>query len=267
MNPAPLRKILRRHGVDSFGICDFRRLSVLLPSRSRARIPHHARSVIVCAFSYYVGEFPGANVCKYAMVPDYHTVVRGILEPVCRALEEQYPPGRFVCFSDISALPEQECALAAGLGVRGKNGLVIHPEYGSFFVIGEIVTDCVFPFSRPLAGGCRACGACAAACPAGAIGPAGVDHRRCLSALTQKKGELTPEEAARLRRGGLVWGCDRCQDCCPHNRGLSPTPVGAFLSDVAPRVTEENLPALLRTRAFGWRKQAVRRNLRLLKEE
>ena len=268
MNPQPLRRILARHGIDSFGICDFRRLSTLLPSRSRDRIPAHARSVIVCAFPYYVGEYPQANVCKYAMVPDYHTVVRAILEPVCEELAQQYPPGRFTWFSDISALPEHECALAAGLGFSGRNGLVIHPVYGSFFVIGEIVTDCVFPFSTPSAASCQSCGACAAACPAGAIGPEGIDYTRCLSAVTQRKGELTEAEQALVRRGGLMWGCDRCPDCCPHNQGLPVTPIRAFSEDVVPVVGEENLPGLIRTRAFGWRGKAVLlRNLSLLESE
>ena len=259
-----LQEILERNQIFSFGVCDYRKITEFLPCRNAERIPQDAKSVIVCAFPYYTGEHPGANVCKYAMVPDYHHIVRGILNRAADELAEAFGAS-FVGFTDVSALPERKCALAAGLGIPGVNGLVIHPEYGTFFVIGEIVTDFLFAYSNPLPQSCLQCGQCIRHCPAGAISEAGIDYTRCLSAITQKKGDLTEEEQALVRTNGLMWGCDCCQDCCPYNHGLSLTHLSGFSSDVQPQVTRENLNALCKTRAFGYRgKTVLKRNLDLI---
>ena len=259
-----LTQILSEHKIDSYGVCDYQGISRFLPCRNRERIPENARSVIVCAFPYYTGEHPGANVCKYAMVPDYHWVVRGILNKAAEALQQHYGAS-FVGFTDVSALPEKECALAAGLGFPGRNGLVIHPRYGTFFVIGELVTDYRFPFDSPLNKTCLQCGACMKACPAGAISREGIDYTRCLSEVTQRKGELTDREQNQIRANGLMWGCDCCQNCCPYNRDLPETYLREFSSDIQPVVTRENLNALCKTRAFGYKgKTLLKRNLELI---
>ena len=259
-----LKEILARNRIYSYGVCDYSKITEFLPCRNSEWIPREAKSVIVCAFPYYTGEHPGANVCKYAMVPDYHVVVRQMLNRAAAELSEHYGAS-FVGFADVSALPERECALAAGLGFPGVNGMVIHPEYGSFFVIGELVTDYLFEFDSPLNESCIYCGACMRACPAKAISMNGVDYTRCLSAITQQKGELTEEQERLVEKNGLMWGCDRCQNCCPHNRGLKLTYIEEFSSDVEPVVTRENLNRLCKTRAFGYRGKAVlKRNLTLI---
>ena len=259
-----LREILARNQIRSFGVCDYSKLSTFLPCRNSEWIPKDAKSVIVCAFPYYTGEHPGANVCKYAMVPDYHVVVRNILNQAAEELRQEFDAS-FVGFTDVSALPERECALSAGLGFPGVNGLVIHPEYGSFFVIGELVTDHWFEPDKPMNQFCIQCGLCIKKCPAGAISMGSIDYTRCLSEVTQRKGELTEQEQALITKNGLMWGCDCCQNCCPHNQGLPLTYIEAFSSDVVPYVDRENLNPLCKTRAFGYRGKAVlKRNLDLI---
>ena len=264
MNNETLREILARHQIRSYGVCDYNGISEFLPCRNREWIPKDAKSVIVCAFPYYTGEYPEANVCKYAMVPDYHFVVRQLLNQAAEELS-QYFNASFVGFTDVSAIPERECALAAGLGFPGLNGLVIHPRYGTFFVIGELVTDHLFSFDRPLQQVCLQCGKCMKACPAGAISQDGINYTRCLSEVTQRKGELTEEEQTLIRGNGLMWGCDSCQNCCPYNRDLPQTYLDDFYSDVQPVVTRENLNTLCKTRAFGYKgKTLLKRNLELI---
>ena len=264
MERKTLEEILLRHQIRSFGICDYRGISEFLPCRNREWIPRDARSVIVCAFPYYTGEHPGADVCKYAMVPDYHRVVREILNGAAAELEQVFSAS-FVGFTDVSALPEKQCALAAGLGFPGINGLVIHPQYGTFYVIGELVTDHLFPFDVPMTARCLQCGACIRACPVGAISREGIDYGRCLSEVTQRKGELTQAEQEKITENGLMWGCDCCQNCCPHNRDLPLTYLTGFSGDVEPLVTRENLNALCKTRAFGYKgKTLLKRNLALI---
>jgi len=260
--------ILLDAGIRSFGICPFPDETELLPCRNAVTIPKSPKAVIVCAFPYYTDPSIPSNLCLYARVPDYHLVVRDIFTVVCQKLADAFPGHRFVGFSDVSALPERSCALRAGIGFLGKNNMIIHPEYGSFFVIGEIVTDLALPFSEPMNQSCKNCGACIQNCPGGALGEDHFCEEKCLSYITQRKGILTPEEEALIKQGGLVWGCDRCQLVCPHNKDLPVTPIAAFADHIEPFVTEENFAALKKERSFGYRgRTLMMRNLALFADE
>lgn len=260
-----LKQILYHLEIRSFGICDFHRLAGSVPSRKREQIPAQAKSVIVCAFPYYSGEYSEANLCKYAMLPDYHQVCGEILTEACRMIVNVFG-GNAVWFTDTSPLLEQECAVLSGIGFTGRNNLVIHPQYGTYFTIGEIVTDIAFPCSEPNRGQCLDCGRCSALCPGGVLRESPPDYAHCLSALTQKKGTLEPQDALKIKQNGLVWGCDICQDCCPHNRHAVNTHLRAY-RQVTPVVTQDNLPSLMKTHAFGYRGlRVMERNLRLLSD-
>ena len=66
-------------------------------------------------------------------------------------------------------------AVAAGLGRMGIHRNVIHPKFGSFILLGTVVTDAeVSEYSRPIEyNPCLECKLCVSACPTGAIGPDG----------------------------------------------------------------------------------------------
>ncbi|MGI5959743.1 MAG: epoxyqueuosine reductase [Massiliimalia sp.] len=262
-----LKEILNQHQIQEYGICSFEPSWGFLPCRQLERIPPEAKSVIVCAFPYYVPCNEPSNLCAYARVPDYHTVVGDLLKETSHHLSQLFG-ARFEGFTDVSPLPEAKYALAAGLGFKGKNGLVIHPRFGTYFVIGELVTDLQLPPSRPLEQSCLGCGKCLEQCPSGALSPQGLNAEKCLSAVTQRKGELTPREQELIRQNGLAWGCDRCQQCCPHNQTAETTYLTGFSQSVEPVVTLENLSSLRKTRAFGYRGKAVMvRNLSLLESQ
>lgn len=259
-----IQTLCAARGIPLVGVCAFAGLPIL-PVGSRRRIPPGAQSCIVALFPYRVPEPPRYNLSRYAWIPDYHLVAGEMLGEVCSELQSLYPGERFVPFVDASPIGEVSAAVAAGLGVLGDNGQLITPRYGSYVFIGEILTTLSLPPDQPMGGECLHCGRCAAVCPGGCIGPQGIDIARCRSHLSQKKGALAPEEEEALRQGGLAWGCDLCLQACPMNQGAAYTPIPAFLQDVQPVLTEENLPVLLRNRAFAWRGEAVlRRNLRLL---
>jgi len=108
---------------------------------------------------------------------------------------------------------------------------------------------------------CQRCNACIYACPAGALRTDGFNKAKCLSFITQKKGTLTPEETALLRRAGTVWGCDLCQEACPRNRNARIEPLPEFLIDPIARITK-NTP--LAGRAYAWRgERVIKRNILL----
>ncbi|HIZ55286.1 MAG TPA: DUF1730 domain-containing protein [Firmicutes bacterium] len=259
-----LRQAMDFAGIPSFGVCSLPSSTSFLPCRARQRIPKDAVRLIVCLFPYYVGEMPH-NISRYAIVADYHLVVRDMLEKACRFLQERYPEAQFAWFTDSSPFPEVTAAVQAGLGVRGKNGLLITKAFGTYQFIGEIATDFPFTCNTPSQGGCIGCGKCIQACPSGCLSANGRTDAVCLSAVTQKKGELSQEEEALVRRGGLLWGCDICQEVCPHNHMLQKTSIRAFSEDCIPILRYEDIPALVKTRAFGFRGAGVlQRNYRII---
>ena len=246
------RPFFEAAGIPLVGAVSFESCFPLLECRALSRIPKEAKTVFVCGFPYYVGEFPERNLSRYAIVPDYHKVAGELLENVCSRLREAFP-GEFQWFADNSPIREVDAAVRAGLGVLGKNGLLLHPEYGSWLFLGTIVTDLPAELTEPEPKRCIGCDSCKRACPAGCIGDTGPDPARCLSAITQKKGDLTPEEEALVKKGGLLWGCDVCQEVCPYNRSPKLTPISAFREDIHPILLREEMTKEIRMRACGFR--------------
>jgi epoxyqueuosine reductase len=259
----------------------------------RAGIPPSGTAILF-PIPYVLGADAGdprRNLSLYAVPRDYHGYVQELSKSMLPALSASFPAHRFALFADHSPICEVDAAARAGLGVVGLNGLLITPAYGSFVFIGEVVTDAPyevvvgapcpdFSADPPL---CEGCGACLRACPAGCAGTGDrynsgdrCDRGICLSALTQKKGALTEEEAVTIRRGRLVWGCDACQLACPHNRsvlsGNADTPIPYFRQERLNRVDTALLDGMtdeaFASRAYAWRGRAViRRNAALFEKE
>lgn len=248
----------------------------------RAGIPLTGTAILF-AIPYVMTEdvdAPRRNLSLYAIPRDYHLYVKELEATLLPALTDAYPHSRFALFSDHSPIGEVDAAARAGLGTLGLHGLLITPEYGSLVFIGEIVTDMdyetvtgeaapTFPSEPP---SCHACGLCQKACPMECHAR---DRSRCLSAQTQKKGDLTPEEQEAILRGGLVWGCDACQLACPHNRRVlqngTDTPLPYFRQSRMIRIDTDILDVMtaedFSARAYSWRGRAViARNVQLFED-
>ena len=261
-----LSELFAQQGITSFGVAAFSDEFVMPQIRSAAKIPERAQSIIVAGIPYFLG-WQKADVAKYTQVPDYHVVVKTKLERICQTLRGEFLQDQFVPFCDASPLKEVAIAKQAGLGVVGKNGLLIHPEYGSFLFIGEIVTTCKMEASSPGEGRCAGCGFCERLCPGGALSNGKIDVSRCASHISQKKGELAEWEKEIFLRSGLVFGCDICQNCCPHNRRAKKTQIPEFLSDRLLTVGEGEIGSIVKKYALGFRgEQVLRRNLALREE-
>jgi epoxyqueuosine reductase len=184
-----------------------------------------ARSLICVGLQYdtphpYSTEIPAERgwISRYAWGDDYHDVMKTMLEEVVVRLRDEIPPFEARTYVDTGPLVERTWAAAAGLGAWGKNTCLLHPEHGSWFFLGEIVTDLDLPPDGLRADMCGSCTACLEACPTGALpSPYVLDATRCLSYLTiELKGPIP--EPQREGVGRHVFGCDICQDVCPWNR-------------------------------------------------
>lgn len=168
-----------------------------------------------------------AVVATYALGRDYHKVLRQRLQRLADRIAEHVGPFGYRVFTDSAPVMEVELARKAGLGWRGKHTLLLSRD-GSWFFLGEILTDLPLPADSLETPHCGQCRRCIDACPTGAIvAPYVVDARRCISYLTiELKGSIP--EALRPAIGTRVYGCDDCQTACPWNKYARACAEGDF---------------------------------------
>ena len=229
------------------------------------------KSAIVCLFPYYTGNREG-NLSLYARGTDYHQVIKEKLFPVCDFIRELSPDTDCEIFADIGPEIDRRLAYEAGLGFYGKNQMLINDDFGSYFFIGYILCDLVLEPDSPLDKTCIGCNRCTKCCPGCALGE-NLDINKCASHISQKKGDLTENEVAILKKSTLIFGCDTCQMVCPHNK-IAPKPMKEFTKDLIDTISLSDLEGIsnrefmkkYKNRAFSWRgKSVLERNLKLIK--
>jgi epoxyqueuosine reductase len=197
---------------------DVRRLCT--PTQSLAG----AKSIVCTATSYvskhesYDPYAPGLRgaVSRHSWGHDYHRVIRGRLRALAEFVRTQFPGTECLPCVDTGPLVDRAAAVRAGIGWYGKNGNVLTKEFGSWVLLGELITTLDLEPDEPLKTNCGTCEICVDRCPTGAILPDGtVDARRCISDLTQLKTPIP--RRWRKAIGNRFWGCDDCQTPCPVN--------------------------------------------------
>jgi epoxyqueuosine reductase len=157
-------------------------------------------------------------VSRYALGRDYHKILRRALAQLAEQLAERIGPFGYRVCVDSAPVLEKAHARNAGLGWIGKHTNLIARDAGSYFFLGEILTDLELPLDEPASAHCGSCEACIPACPTGAIvAPYRLDARRCISYLTIEHHTAIPVEL-RPAIGNRVFGCDDCQLVCPWNK-------------------------------------------------
>jgi epoxyqueuosine reductase len=159
-----------------------------------------------------------AYVSRYATGRDYHKVLRAALGALARELQQRVGPCGYRVCVDSAPVLEKALARDAGLGWIGKHTNLIAKDAGSWFFLGEILTDVPLPADTRASEHCGSCSACIPACPTGAIvAPYRLDARRCISYLTIEHHSAIPVEL-RAALGNRIYGCDDCQLVCPWNK-------------------------------------------------
>lgn len=185
-----------------------------------------AASVICVAINYHVAleDVPDerrashGRIARYALGIDYHEVIKQRLYRLADWLRQAAPGVQTRCSVDTAPVMEKELAARAGIGWMGKNTCLIHPRAGSWLLLGEVITTLGLPTDEPMADHCGTCTRCIDACPTDAItAPYQLDARRCISYLTIEHRDAIPDEL-KSKIGDWLYGCDICQDVCPHNR-------------------------------------------------
>ena len=164
------------------------------------------------------GDPPRGQISSYAQGTDYHRVIEKRIKAVCRELAD-LEPARYRWYVDTGPVLERDWAQAAGIGWIGKNTCSIHPEHGSYFFLGTILTTLDIEPDGVATNHCGTCRLCLDSCPTDAFaGPYQLDARRCISYLTiEHRGPY--EESLEEQVGDWVFGCDICQAVCPFNSG------------------------------------------------
>lgn len=167
-----------------------------------------------------LGQADKAYISRYALGRDYHKLIRKRLAQIAQKISE-YSQLNLNQRAFVDSAPVLERALAekAGLGWIGKNTMLINPKAGSWFFLGEILTDLALPIDliKP-SFHCGSCTACLDICPTNAFVSANqLDARKCISYLTiEYKGSIPTE--LRPLMGNRIYGCDDCQIVCPWNK-------------------------------------------------
>ncbi len=114
-------------------------------------------------------------------------------------------------------------ATIAGLGIKGKNTLIINTEHGPFIRFTSVLTEAEFepdePSSEDLCGDCTRC---IDACPTKALRPYEINIKQCLTYSAEHQFVTLDEDVRALEKKIIMkptlnsfCECTICQEVCP----------------------------------------------------
>lgn len=250
-----IKEFLNAENIECYSAIRAENISVI----NERIMPESAKSCVMFFIPYYTGNHENRNVSLYSVSLDYHLYVKEL-----SAKFEGDGVHYFKFFADTSPINERRGAIDACLGFAGQSGLLISEKYGSYIFIGTLLTDAEFDKDEYAAGGetqsCINCGLCKKNC-AYLRG----ERDYCMSELTQRK-HVSDEELGIIHSHKLSWGCDTCQEVCPHNKNVEITPIEFFHKCLLERIDAGMIENMSKDefskRAYAWRgKKTLLRNL------
>jgi len=194
------------------------------------------RAIISVGLNYYTDvradERQGnGRIARYAWGRDYHDMLGDRLRKLVAHLNTLAPGHSHRAYVDTGPVLEKAWAQQAGLGWIGKHSNLVSAQFGSWLLLGEILTTVELEPDEAGTDLCGSCTLCIQACPTGAITePYVVDAGRCISYLTIERRGNEPALPEELRRGigNRIFGCDDCLDICPYNHQATSTTEPGF---------------------------------------
>ena len=210
------------------------------------------------------------SISPSATGEDYHKTLGRHLQKLVQVLATK-TSFNYKIQVDTGPLLEREFAKKAGIGWQGKNCCIISQKFGSRIFLGLMLTDLALEKTAAYAfdyNECGDCDLCIKACPTNALGDAFMlDYSKCVSYLTQKKGELTQQEAKAI--GANLYGCDICQDVCPKNANkpyADAADTDANLQNIL-NLTNKTFEKKYKNLTMGWiGKKTLQRNAKIALE-
>lgn len=262
-----IKELLENEGIFLYGFCPLDKC-VINKQYLLDRIGISEGFAVIFAIPYYTRACEeDRNISAYAVGRDYHLFVRELDNRLLPELKKSFPNTKFAMFADHSPIDERDAAAKVGLGIFGKNRLLITEKYSSYIFLSELIVGAPLPqgiFEEKEIKYCEDCGLCQKSCP-WLCG----ECDECLSALTQKKGALDENEKALIRKY-ILWGCDICTEVCPHtkkakNNGSIYSPIKFFNENTTPYLTYEKVANMsdgeFAERAYSWRgRETILRN-------
>jgi epoxyqueuosine reductase len=257
LSQGAIKEAALKCGADFAGVVDAESIPESVPPRRAGDVLAGARSVVVFGIRMLSGstQSPSFRVATTSNLAIYQEIDH-IGYRLGRFLEENghlaavippYQPNEITRETRgmVGDLSLKHAAVGAGLGIMGKNRLLLTPRWGPRVRLGGIVTDASLPGDRPFAGeACLDCRLCVEACPVGALSPDGsLDTGKCIAQLSPyglgglikylSQMIAEQEEAKRVLRDqklwnmyqylslGIMWHCFKCVEACPVGRTAS----------------------------------------------
>lgn len=188
-----------------------------------------AKSIISVAQGYLIEEIedvqnenqPLGKIAKYDIGNFYYDVklkLKKIVDFINQETDFKYKSKNKSCYV---SLTEKPIAQRAGVGWYGKNGIIITERFGSWVVLGEIITELELDTDESLKRDCGDCTICIDSCPTKAIvSPYVIDRTKCLQFISERVMKIPL--AFREKWEDRLYGCTTCQEVCPQNREVRP---------------------------------------------
>lgn len=207
---------------------------------------------------------------------DYHLVLKEKIDKMVTFLKKDYPNLEYVECIDTKAIDDRFWAYKSGIGFFGKNGMIINDKYGSYIFIGNLLTNLDLKIDNQVTKvkkGCFNCNKCVTNCPTQAIREQGINSRKCLSYVTQKKGTLTETEKEKMNK--CIYGCDICMSVCPYNQKVKegyhefkPTGIEFININTFKSMSNKEFKKRYGSLSGSWRgKNNVERNIKIYQEK
>ena len=235
-----------------------------------------AKSIIVVAQYYLMeednncinNEEPCGKIARYDIGNFYYEVklkLKKIIDFINQETNFKY---KSKCKSCYVSLVEKPIAQRAGVGWYGKNGIIMTEKFGSWVVLGEILTELELETDNPIQKGCGECRICIDSCPTQAIvSPYVIDRTKCLQYISERPMKVPL--AYRDKWGDRLYGCTTCQEVCPRNKNLKPIkyrPSSGYIGSRIPllpllKMTEEEFKEYFAYNQIAMRPiEAIKRN-------